>query len=875
MTTPNRMVRISKRNLFSRFGLLIFPFVFLLLFSITLSLAPLIRSHGVINGLNWLHWIGFAVWLIGFAFVHTRLGKAVDLKENFILPLVALLSGWGLLMIFRLDPTLGLKQTIWLAVGILLIEIGLRIPNLLDFLRRYRYIWLGIGILVTALTLVIGTNPTGSGPRLWIGANNFFIQPSEPLKLLIIIFLAAFFSDSSSIKPKPSAYALPSVLIGLLAGAILFSQRDLGTAVIFFLIFSAILLSALQKKILLWLLPFALGVMGVLGYFFLDIVKTRIDIWLDPWSFASSTSYQVVQSLIAIASGGIMGTGIGLGSPGLVPVVVSDFIFAAISEEMGLIGSIILLVSLLFLSFQIFKIALNTDHLFHRYLAVGIASYFSLQSLLIIGGNMGVLPLTGVTLPLVSYGGSSLVTNLVCILIVFIIQNQSPANITVATTNPIIIKLTALFSAAFIVLILVNTWIAVIKREDLINQPENPRWVIYDRWIKRGDILDQNGNGLAITLGQSGSLSREVVHTPLSPVLGYTNPLYGQTNLEEAAYPYLRGLAGVDFSEIWWHQKLYNQPPEGLDIRISIDLSQQDFADGLLGATAGSIVLMNASTGEIYVMASHPYFDANTLDENWDNLINDPAAPLLNRATQGTYSLGSASALLLMPAFETNSIMELSDLSYSRRMDLSCLNYARDYDSLAKGIQFGCERAISQLIEATNPEQLISVIESLGLYSQSALPLQIGVSPIKPDALVDVSAYLYGKDGLLVSPLQMAGVSATLTNGGKLPQPRLLSSFQNRAGDWVAFPGGTEPAQTMDAQIARKIQLTLQASNEPYWFSLGQVTNQDGTIHTWFMGGTMPDWIGTPLALSIILEEDNPAKALSIGQALLTRSIAE
>ena len=875
MTTPTLNVHNSKKKSLSYIGLFTIPAVFLLLFSITLTLAPLVRSHGVITNLNWLHWIGYTVWLVGFALVQKHLGETVNLKRNFIFPLVALLSGWGLLTIFRLDPTLGIKQTIWLAIGILLIEIGLRIHNLLGFLRRYRYIWLGIGILVTALTLIIGINPTGSGPRLWIGTNNVFFQPSEPLKLLIIIFLAAFFSDSSAIRPKLSAYALPSILIGLLTGTILFSQQDLGTAVIFFLIFSAILISALQKKILLWLLPLAFGLIGILGYLFLDIVKTRIDIWLDPWTYASSTSYQVVQSLIAIASGGMMGTGIGLGSPGLVPVVVSDFIFTAISEEVGLLGSIILLLGLLFLSFQIFKIALRTDNLFHRYLTVGIASYISLQSLLIIGGNMGVLPLTGVTLPFVSYGGSSLVTNLVCILIVFIIQKQTPENTTVTTTNPVIIKLIAFISSAFIVLILVNTWVAVVKREELINQPENPRWIIYDRWIKRGDILDQNGNGIAITLGQSGALTRELIHTPLSPVIGYTNPLYGQTNLEEAAYPYLRGLAGIDFSEIWWHQKLYNQPPEGLDIRVSIDLGQQEFADDQLGKTAGAIVLMNASTGEIYVMASHPYFDANMLEENWDLLINDPAAPLLNRATQGSYSLGSASALLLLPAYETNSIMELSDLSYSRRMDLSCLNFAREYDSQAKGIQFGCERAISQLIEATNPEQLISVIESLGLYTQPILPLQLGLPSIKPDTIRDTIAYLYEKDGLLLSPLQMAEVSAILTNDGKLPHLRLLNSYQNQAANWIAFPGGTDPVLTMDALTARKIKTTLQANNQPYWFNLGQVTNQDGSIYTWFMGGTMPEWSGTPLALAIILEEDNPTKALALGQALLTRTITE
>lgn len=875
MTEQTQAVAEPKRNILTRTGLLFFPAIFLLLFSIALTVAPFVRSHGVVTDLNWQHWIGYGVWLVGFNLLHFHTQETSDQNGRLILALVALLSGWGLLTIFRLDANLGIKQTIWLSIGIILIEIGLRIPNLLEFLRRYRYIWLGIGFLITSLTLFIGINPSGSGPQLWIGTDNFFLQPSEPLKLFLIIFLAAFFSDSSAIKTKSTIYILPSLIIGLLTAVILFSQRDLGTAVIFFLIFSAILISALRKKLLLWALPLILASIGVFGYFFIDIVKTRVDIWLNPWGFATTTAYQVIQSLIATASGGMMGTGIGLGSPGLVPVVVSDFIFSAISEEMGLLGSIILILSLLLISFHILKIALQTENLFHRYLAVGIASYLSAQSLLIIGGNLSILPLTGVTLPLVSYGGSSLVTNLVCILLILMIQKQPPQKTQIPVTNSAIVYLSAFISLAFIGLIVANTWIALVQRSDLINRPENPRWVIYDRWIKRGDILDQNGNGIAITLGESGNYTREVVHIPLSPVIGYTNPLYGQTNLEEAAYPYLRGLAGVDFSEIWWHQKLYNQPPQGLDLRLSIDLETQEIADDQLGDTKGAIVLMNATSGEIYVMASRPYYDPNQLEENWDSLINDPNAPLLNRATQGSYNLGSGSTIILLPAFEMNSIMDISDLTYSRRMDLSCLDYAREYQSQAKGIQFGCIRAINQLIEATNAEQLITLIETLGLYQQPELPLQMVSPSTKPETMVDLAGYLNNIDGLRVSPMQMAVISATITNDGKLPQPRLITSYQDKQGNWIAFPGTTEPEQALDINVAMKLKTTLQAANEPYWFSLGKSINENGTVNTWFFGGTMPEWRGTPLAIAIVLEEDNPQKALTLGSTLLIKSTAK
>jgi cell division protein FtsW (lipid II flippase) len=852
--------------------LLILAAIFLFIYSIVLTLSLSVRSHSLDVDYKWNHWVGYFTWLIGFFLLSKIISKRTFNFDPFILPIIALLSGWGLLTIWRLDEALGLKQTLWLFLSLGLVSAGIYFPGLLKFLQRYKYIWLLLGIIITFLTLFIGINPSGSGPRLWIGIKDFFFQPSEPLKLLLIIFLAAFFSDGRAFKIKYFQYILPTLIVGLLTIILLISQRDLGTAFIFIFIYSTILIATTFRKRLIWLIPLILGVVSIFAYFFLDIVKLRIDMWLDPWSYSSTSAYQTVQAMIAIASGGMFGSGPGLGSPGLVPVAISDFIFTTISEEMGLLGSIVLILLFQLYSIRTLKISAGSTNLFHRYLSLGISTYFSIQAILIIGGNLGVLPLTGVTLPFVSYGGSSLITNFLCLLILILIKTSEEEPDLSITNNRSIMNLGMIFSFAFLIMIFANTYISFFQRTSLIQRSDNPRWIVYDRWIPRGDILDQKGKPIVTTIGEPGSFSRFFNYIPLSPVIGYSNPIFGQTNLEESLYPYLRGLDGVSFSEIWWHQKLYNQPPEGLDLRLSIDLSYQSKTDALLDSTTGAVVLLNAETGEIYAISSYPYFDANSLDSDWNKLITDQTAPLLNRSTQASYTLGTASSPLLIPAYLSTSAFNLTDLSFSNRIDYSCLSTAKGAQSQVKGIQFRCLMAIRQLSELVSTDTLIDTLAAFGLFDPPNIQLPVNEPSPVPDKFEDTLLYLSEIKGLHVSPLQMALVSATLTNNGILPQPRIVNSYQNKSAQWITFPNSAEPMQVMDPTLANQVISILQSGNDPFWFSAGKSTSSDKTVTSWFLGGTMPGWQGTPLAIAIALETDDVSKAIAIGRELLINS---
>ena len=345
-------------------------------------------------------------------------------RDPYLLPITALLTGWGLLVIFRLSTYFGLRQSIWLALGVLLITGLTLLKDPLDLLRRYKYIWLTGGLLLTALTFIFGVYPGGSGPTLWIGLGGLYLQPSEPLKLLLIIFMAAYLAERLPEQFSLTQTLVPLGLAFLAALALLIGQRDLGTASLIIILFAIILYFATDRLRVLIVSGLLLLAGGGLGYLFFDVVRLRVDAWLNPWLDPSGRSYQVVQSLIAVASGGIFGSGLGLGSPGLVPVAQSDFIFSAIAEEGGLLGCLVLLLVFALLIQRGFRTAISSADLFTRYLAGGISTYLALQSILIIGGNIRLLPITGVTLPFISYGGSSLVTAMLAAGILLCISAQ-------------------------------------------------------------------------------------------------------------------------------------------------------------------------------------------------------------------------------------------------------------------------------------------------------------------------------------------------------------------------------------------------------------------------------------------------------------------
>ena len=391
-------------------GLLALAAAFVLLNALSLSLA----WEGAIR---WAHLWGPLAWLGLLCAAHLILRWRKPMRDPLLLPLTGLLTGWGVILIDRLAPNFLERQVMWMGVGTAVFLLMAIFPRHLNWLYHYRYTWLFGGLALLAGTLIFGVNPSGAGAALWLPLpGGVFFQPSELLKLLLVVFLASYFDEREALLRLSQQqglfarlpYLSPLLLMWGFCMILLVWQQDLGAATLFFILFLSLLYLATGE----WrYVPGGLSLLllaGVVGYFLFPVVALRIDTWLNPWPEADDRAFQIVQSLYALASGGLLGQGVGQGFPDYIPVVHSDFAFAAIAEEWGLLGSLGVLACFALLAYRGLRLALLAKRPFHKYLAAGITILFSAQALLIMGGVTRLLPLTGVTLPFVSYGGSSL-----------------------------------------------------------------------------------------------------------------------------------------------------------------------------------------------------------------------------------------------------------------------------------------------------------------------------------------------------------------------------------------------------------------------------------------------------------------------------------
>lgn len=399
--------------------LLALAFLFVLVNAIALSIVD---TGAVVLDHLWAPGL-WATLLLG---THLLLNRFRPRRDPILLPIYGLLTGWGLLLIDRLAVNFLPRQVLWLGVATALLLVVAMLPDNLNALRKYRYTWLTLGLLLLVATLIFGVNPSGAGAALWLQVpllNQVYFQPSELLKLLLIIFLASYFDEQAQLAPFRAdrgrrshiVFLAPLVIMWGFSLILLIWQRDLGAATLFFITFLSLLFLATGRWSYVVGGAALLLMASVIGYFTFDVVQLRVDAWWNPWPSAADRAFQIVQSLYAIAAGGILGQGIGQGAPVYVPVVHSDFAFAAIAEEWGLVGSISVLCAFLLLGYRGLRMAMLCRRPFLTYLAAGLSILLCAQAFLIVGGVVKVLPLTGVTLPFVSYGGSSLVISAVMI----------------------------------------------------------------------------------------------------------------------------------------------------------------------------------------------------------------------------------------------------------------------------------------------------------------------------------------------------------------------------------------------------------------------------------------------------------------------------
>ncbi|HEV2109416.1 MAG TPA: FtsW/RodA/SpoVE family cell cycle protein [Thermomicrobiales bacterium] len=421
--------------------LLVAPSLLMIVGLLTVFLAP--RGDSV---WSWSD-ISISLVYVGAMFgISLSFGLLGFRGDETLLPITMTLAGLGLLMIQRLQPDLtaldsgytGLaqRQLIYLSIGLALMWATVVFFRHLHLLRRYKYTALVLSLALLAATVVFGTEIYGA--KLWISIGPFQAQPSEIAKVSMVIFLAAYLEDKRDllgsswrmgrIALPPIPYLLPMVVMWAACLLILVLQNDLGTALLFFGIFVVMLYVASGRLLYVTtaLISFAAACWYAYGAF--GRIGIRVQNWLNPWQDPLESGLQQVQSDYALATGGIFGQGLGMGQPWRIPVVATDYVFSAIGEELGLLGTLGVLALTFVLVTRGYLIALTITDGYARLIAVGLTTILALQTLIIVGGVVRLIPLTGITLPFISYGGSSLLTNFIIVgLLLHLSDSRQPS----------------------------------------------------------------------------------------------------------------------------------------------------------------------------------------------------------------------------------------------------------------------------------------------------------------------------------------------------------------------------------------------------------------------------------------------------------------
>jgi cell division protein FtsW (lipid II flippase) len=383
---------------------------------------------------------------------HIALRKLAPSADPLILPLAATANVLGVAAIYRLDPEgKGPTQVMWTALGIACFIGALILIKDYRVLARYKYVFgfVGVGLLLLPITPF---GQTINGAKLWVSFGSFQFQPGELAKICLVIFFAAYLAERKELLAIASRKVLnfhvpdikhfgPLLVMWGISLAVMFFEKDLGSSLLFFSIFLVMLYIATARLVYLALggLLFAGG--AYVGYQLFTHVQERVTVWMDVFSprYIQDEGYQLAQSLFALATGGLFGTGWGQGRPDLIPEAETDFIFSVLGEELGLMGTAAILLSFMLLMARGLRIAVNARDDFGQLLAAGLTTVLAVQTFIILGGVTRLLPLTGITLPFMSYGGSSLLSNFILIALLVRISHQTTSEPPPAATAEILI----------------------------------------------------------------------------------------------------------------------------------------------------------------------------------------------------------------------------------------------------------------------------------------------------------------------------------------------------------------------------------------------------------------------------------------------------
>ncbi|MDR3315896.1 MAG: FtsW/RodA/SpoVE family cell cycle protein [Coriobacteriales bacterium] len=789
---------------------------------------------------------------------HLAIRKLAPNADPALLPITFALSGIGIAFVMRLAPELAGRQVLWLFVGIAAMIATLLIVRSIRKLGTYKYTLMLAGIILLILPAVIGVEHYGS--KIWLSLGGFSFQPGEVAKVLIALFLAAYLADNRemlSVAGKrignftvPDLRTLaPLLLMWVVSLFIVVFERDLGSALLFFGLFLIMLYVATGRRFYV-LCGGVLALVGVVAaYFLFTHVQARFDTWIDPWAYKQTTGWQLTQALYSLADGDLFGTGIGRGMPELIPVVASDFIFAAIAEEMGLLGASAVLLLYLLFAVRGFTIASRAHSDVDAFTAVGLTVAISFQAFVIVGGVTQFIPLTGVTLPFMSQGGSSLLASFIIVGLLLRagdsgsglekeLQGTTTLDGSVLGRVTLGRRLTIVitgFACLFALLIGNLTWHMVIDAEHVREEPGNSHTVERTQNVQRGTILTSDGVVLAYSAQDAeGNWIRSYPEGSLAThVVGYTTRDFGAAGVESR---YAETLSGQSDFANWENalDALAGSAVPGNDVRLTLNAQVQRSSEAELEGEVGGVVVLDAETGATLALASAPTYNTNDVVSILGATGDDGTglgggnSVLFNRATQALYAPGSTFKIVTLSAALTSSSITL-DSSYDAPASLEIgnapiTNHGNDafgIISLKTAFAYSSNTVFAQVADELGASSLVQAAERFGFNQTLNTDFDVTTS-LMPDpsemtqwetAWAGVGQPVGTQGGGHKSPagpqatvLQMAMVGSAVANDGILMKPYVVDCVLSSEGKAVSTTTPTALYTPLSPGVAAKVQ---------------------------------------------------------------------
>lgn len=810
-----------------------------------------------------------------FAAAHIGVRIFAPGADPAILPVVFTLSGIGITFVTRLQPDASLSQVVFLFLGVALMVGTLAVVKNLEVVKRYKYV-LGIaGIILLVLPMFIGTEIYGS--KLWIKIGGFQFQPGEFAKVLIVLFLAGYLAENRELLSISNRTVLgikfprlrllyPLFIVWGVCLLVVAFERDLGSALLFYTIFLIMLYVATGRVsyVIIGLALLAVGAFGM--YQIMSHVQVRVAIWLDPFSDAQNLGYQIVQSLFSLADGGLAGVGIGKGMADIIPVVASDMIFAAIGEEMGLLGGSAVLLLFMLFAVRGLTTAARAKSDLAAFSAAGLTAAISFQAFTIVGGVTKLIPLTGVTLPFMSQGGSSLLASFVIVALLLRAGDEATGRSTeiantstdlatagyrttvrgshmrrpaldtpesgllgrVALANRLT-RTVFLFTALFAVLIGNITYIQVIKASEYQDMPSNNHTINKARFIKRGSIITADGLTLAESIQQAdGTYARSYPNGNLAAhVVGYYSQQYGTMGIENTQNDTLTG--SKDYSS--WQNALnslagISEP--GNSVQLTIDSRIQRAAEQALVGRVGAIVALDPRSGAVLAWASAPTFDNTNIQAAIEaaNASGGTDTSMYDRATLALYTPGSTFKVLTLASALENGLATLDTIYDSPgRMEIGGADVVSIGErghgkiSLAKAFALSSNTVFGQVADGLGAEKLVATARAFGYGQQLGLDFTTAASVMpNPEEMTEWELAWAGAGqpvgqghtpGPQATVMQNALMAATIANNGIAMNPYVVSQILAPDGTVLKTTRGHSLGQAVGSGTAEQVKQAM------------------------------------------------------------------